>query len=215
MQIIEQNSRLRLTRHWIRPISLREKGEINRIESRTQTDVGTKQPAILDVIDIPLGRKAQVAGQPEDWYIDPKQNWRFRGTVKKEGLSKLVQTPSNLWLENRLRPDRVSPTYLFINKSPSLYLINATNFRIEITETADFNTGLLKKKRRGKFSYNGINYDFALTDPVMQSVYFPSFPNVNVGILKPGPPLNCRLCISLAPDFNGYHYKLVAAVIDG
>jgi len=213
MELRVEGSDLRLTQNWVRPISLRDGGEVNQIESALPNKPNTNQPAILDVIDVPVQRPANVAGQPEDWLIDPSKRWAFRNVIPSNQLENLVQTPTNLWLEDHSRRDRVSPEYLRANSLPSLYLIDAEDFTIEITEAQDFNSGQMKKKRRSKFQYNGTPYDLALTDPLMQKKYFPTFPNLNTGIITPGPPHGCRLCISLAPVLNGYHYKLVAAVI--
>jgi hypothetical protein len=72
-----------------------------------------------------------------------------------------------------------------------------------------------QKRRRGKFIYNGIKYDLAITDPEIDRKYFRPFPIIDDEIKQITlDPNKCLLCISLAPEFNGYHYKLVATVIE-
>jgi hypothetical protein len=60
-----------------------------------------------------------------------------------------------------------------------------------------------------------VTYNLAITDPDIDRKYFRPFPG-NLEEVKQIPlnPDNCLLCISLAPEFNGYHYKLIAKVIE-
>ena len=75
--------------------------------------------------------------------------------------------------------------------------------------------GREKKRRRGKFFYNGVRYNLAITDPEIDRKYFRPFPGIDDGVRQiPMDVNNCLLCISLAPEFNGYHYKLIATVIE-
>jgi hypothetical protein len=168
------------------------------------------QPSVLDVIDIHLLKPAKVAGQPEDWLIAPDYTWNYRGTLPKEELSKAIETPPNLWLEypkNPFYPDRVSPEYVKKHNLPSLYLIKVSHLQIVIEERQ------CQKKRRAKFNYCGISYNLSLTDPEMQTRFFPNFPHVPTGTVANGPAPDSILCVSLAPEWNGKHYKLIAAVI--
>ena len=96
---------------------------------------------------------------------------------------------------------------------PSLYLIQSADLRLAITEFVD-DSGHTKKKRRARFRHNGVDYDLALTDPEMQRQYFPDFPHTNAGEIADGPDPDSILCVSLAPEFMGHHYKLVAGVIE-
>jgi hypothetical protein len=167
----------------------------------------------LDIIDVPLQAPANVDGQPEDWLIKEGSPWTYRGKFDAKVLERLLETPDDLWLEYRHRPDRVSPDYLRRYELPSLYLIRPKGFELAIAAFRDDN-GQSKKKRRAHFDYNGINYDLAMTDHRMQQRYFPAFPNVPTGVLANGPARDSILCVSLAPEFGGYHYKLAATVIE-
>jgi len=204
------NGKWRLSKNWIRPLSHREGGEINFIESRLSNN---RQPTILDLVEIPLEAPAQVEGQPEDWLIQTSSAWTYRGRFAPEVLHRLIEEPENLWLEFPHRSDRVSPSYLRDHGLPSLYLIQGSDLRLAITEFVN-DSGQTQKKRRARFRHNGIYYDLAMTDPEMQRRYFPDFPNINAGEIADGPDSDSILCVSLAPEFNGHHYKLVAGIIE-
>lgn len=199
-----------LARNWIRPLSQREGGEINSLESRLNNN---RQPAILDLVEIPLVAPAQIEGQPEDWFIERNSPWNYRGRFAPDVLGRLLEDPENLWLEFPHQSDRVSPAFLRKHRLPSLYLIQASDLRIAITEFVD-DSGQTKKKRRARFCHEGVNYDLALTDPEMQRQYFPDFPRTDAGTIADGPDPDSILCVSLAPEFRGHHYKLVAGVIE-
>lgn len=200
----------RLNRNWIRPLSHSEGGEVNLHESRLDTN---QQPAILDIVEIPLDEPAQVDGQPEDWLIARESNWIYRGRFAPSVLGHLLEEPENLWLEFPHQADRVSPDFLRMHRLPSLYLIQASDLGLAITEFVD-DSGQTKKKRRARFRYKGVSYDLALTDPKMQCRYFPNFPQTNSGPITDGPDADSILCVSLTPEFRGHHYKLVAGVIE-
>jgi hypothetical protein len=199
-----------LTKNWIRPISHRPDGALNETESKI--DAIGHQPRLLDIVEVDLSGKAQVDGQPEDWLIEPKKMWRKQGRFDPAIIDRFIEEPNDLWLEMPHHPDRVSPQYLKDTNSPSLYLIRPETFQIFIRDD-DF-TGQTKKKRRGIFTYRGVQYDLPLTDPKMQSTYFPGFPNIPEGPVAACPEQVAALCISLTPVFasTGCHHKLVAAV---
>ena len=44
--------------------------------------------------------------------------------------------------------------------------------------------------------------------------YFPNISDIPDGIINPEDQDNCLLCVSLTPDFKGYHYKIIATVIE-
>jgi hypothetical protein len=197
----------KLSNNWIRPVSNREKNAINAKESCLDNN---SQPSVLDIIEISLSKSANVAGQPEDWIIDPISIWKYLGRIPRESLNSIIESPKNLWLEyphNPFSPDRVSPDFVKKHVLPSLYLIKSKDLQIAIAEKWS------QKKRRAIFTYQGIRYDLALTDPEIQRKFFSGFPLVPTGPIAKGPAPDSILCVSLAPEWNGKHYKLIAAVI--
>jgi hypothetical protein len=71
-------------------------------------------------------------------------------------------------------------------------------------EGAAFGNG--KRKVRGHFTFDRVKYTLAVTDPVVERKYLAG-PD---GEFTVGP---ATLCISLGEPWNGYAYKLIAAVI--
>jgi len=205
------NGKWQLSNNWFRPISKRPSAGINFRESLLSPK--SVQPVLLDIIEIPFTTQASIPGQPEDWFFDDNIPWRHHGHFNKKVLANIFDRPNDIWLERGASFDRVTPAYLAANFFPSLYLVRPESFRIEIDQFTD-SDGNTKKKRRGVFKYNKIEYNLALTDPIMEQRYFPSFPNVDVGALSHGPQSVEAICVSLAPQFNGFHYKIVAAVFE-
>ncbi len=100
--------------------------------------------------------------------------------------------------------DRVEVSLAEKSRS-SLKLIEVDNFQISVDiEGAAF--GNAKRKVRGMFSLNGVQYSLAITDPAVERVYLASNNDAyNVG--------KAILCISLGEPYQGYAYKLIASVI--
>jgi hypothetical protein len=67
------------------------------------------------------------------------------------------------------------------------------------------------------FRYNGVEYDLSLTDPILSKRYEERIPAPEYPPLVVRLPCadNLLLCVSLAGDLQGYHYKLVATVFEG
>ena len=63
-----------------------------------------------------------------------------------------------------------------------------------------------KSKYRMKFSYYGMHYDFSITDPVFLEA-FKENPELGTDLK------DAYLALSLGTEFEGFHFKLVAAVI--
>ncbi len=198
---------------WVRPVGHRNNGEIDQRESRLGNKEGDQQPELLDIVEIQFLKKNSLNGHPEDWLIHPSQPWCFRGKLKQDHLELLADTPASVWEIGFERQDRVSAEVFQTQGLSSLCLVQVENFKIEIIEKANPRAGRIEKKRRAKFEYNRRQYDLALTDPAMQNKYFPAFPNFPVGNVK-GPSSNPYICISMTPELNGFHYKLVAAVFE-
>ena len=82
----------------------------------------------------------------------------------------------------------------------SLMLIKPDDVQAYIDEERE------KSKYRMKFSYFGLHYDFPITDPVFLEAF--KMDPEHYSDLK-----DIYLALSLGLEFEGFHYKLVAAVI--
>ena len=207
VQILDNNT-IRNLGNWIRPISYKGEGELN--SSSISMVKKSSIPTLLDVVEIPLIKKAQEKYHPEDWYINASEKWLYQGALKTRSIHKFLESPKNLWMERSKKSDRVSPGYIINNKiTQSLYLIKVDKFEIHIVKGFED-----KKKARAKFIYNNKQYDLTVTDPNISRKYYPDFKNIKYGRVENGPSNSPILCVSLTPPFNGYHYKVVASVIE-
>lgn len=104
-------------------------------------------------------------------------------------FNQYLDNPQSLWGDkNFISYNLISSGNIVIHQS--LYLV----------QTKNLNLYTLEQKRRAKFSYNNISYDFPVTDPNFDK------------IMTEGKNTSGILCISLGENFNGYCYKIVATI---
>lgn len=114
-------------------------------------------------------------------------------------LCGLIIRPRTAWVNDRVAEDELSCT------TRSLYLIRPSMLMIAVvTEGQGF--GNPRRRVRAQFSYGGEPYDIVVTDPVVERTYFAQ---ANGTYATP----NAVICVSLAAVYDGYAYKLAAAVI--
>lgn len=197
-----------VTDQWVRPVSSREGGALN------SDDIWLKEknrlPQVLDIVFVPVLGYKQNPWHKEDWLIDENQNWGYESSLNLEYfIARNLETPKGLWLEPNKKTDRVSTNYLIEHDLPSLYLIKPLFFRLCIQR--NYNQ---QKRTRGTFTYNGINYDFTVTDSTSTRRLLPEFNEKQPGYTKRIPDVN-GLCVSLTPPFNmdNNQYKVIASII--
>jgi hypothetical protein len=201
---------------WIRPVSQQGAGEVRTLESMCADG---RQPAVLDVVEVTLTAKQDCPHQPENYLIDPSCRWQKIGTIPANSLASIEERPAHLWLQPGGRIDRIHSSMAVgsLNPFQSLYLIRPTNLQFRIWEAHDDFRGGPHKNRRAVFSYAGTEYNLPITDPTMDARYFQPFPALNQPQkdIVPRNPANCLLVASLAAPFkDGYHYKVVATVLE-
>lgn len=199
---------------WIRPISEHGEGEVSGEDCMCE---GGNPPFVWDVVEIPLKDNANVKHQPENYFLDTSRKWKKVEYLKNRDVSRIVQRPLSLWVEPGERPDRVSENYLnSLSEAGSLYLIKPENLRFVFFQRSDGN-GQVYKKQRAIFSYNSLEYDLALTDPIIigKHVNDYSSPSEAPKEIFPKNPDRCFIVVSLAARFkDNRHYKVVATVIE-
>ncbi len=193
---------------WIRPVSRTGQGELSL------GDIGFNDgslPKVSDIVDIPVEAPEGSESQPENWYIDPKQYWVKVDDYEESLPSVDVDSPPDLCDRARRAPvDRITPTSLAkLDRGQSLYLIDVSRFRIKL----EWNPWKRRHQRRALFRYRGQDYELGLTDPEMDAHCLP-FPAVGDDKVIDLDSRDKVLCVSLAPEFKGYHYKIVATVIE-
>jgi hypothetical protein len=186
---------------WVRPVSSREGQEINFVESMLNTG-GYAQ--LLDVIEIHFLEPRAKDYQTENHLIDPTVRWRHVGRTAREELDTSIdQVRGELWFNGSSSRGGVNdqvPIAIARNLRGSLLLIRPDRLSLYY---ANRQRG---PQLRANFGYFGVLYDLAVTDPVLTDT---PMGRQLAGSQFPG----ALVCLSLGEPFNGYCYKLVAAVI--
>lgn len=195
---------------WCRPISSdRPEGEL--FPQHMPLKSGTLSPLV--VVDVPLSGYAKNPAHPEDWYVSGEQ-WEIADTLNRDELVDLIEEPPNLWLEKGQRSDRVSTAFIEkLEEHQSIYLIRPDALRIRYGREYNPFKGHNQKKSRVLFNYQGAAYDLSLTDPIASATYCKDFPDVD----EPAKEIaleNSAICVSLTPPFKGFHYKVVATILE-
>jgi len=186
---------------WIRPISARETEELSK--SEIQMSNGT-EPAILDVIFVPLIAHKPSYHQRENWLIDTSSKISKIGHLAPLLAVGAVDDVKVLWnlgsnSANGFN-DKVSPADLS-NIHPSLYLIRVSSLKIVIHDE------LGRRAHRGSFTHSGNDYVLKITDLVLEQ----SFKDHPYGTYAYN---GCLLTLSLTEKpWYEFHYKLIAGVI--
>ncbi len=189
---------------WIRPVSGRTNGELSTEDVRMNNGA---LPCFMDIVEIETGGPASHTYQKENFFAVEKSRWIWQLKLPHPTLPKLVDETDNLWLAgfnstNGLN-DRIPEEIVLKDNDPSLYLIQPDDFTIFVS-----NDLYGRKKVYARFAYRGTPYLLSVTDMAIERDY----------LIKPKGeyPLGDKdiyLTISLGEPFNGFCYKLVAAVI--
>lgn len=191
---------------WIRPVSSRQNAELSEDDRRFKDG---KDPKVLDIIRIEMKRQKDHAFQSENHLIDDGYYWSFQGRASWDQVMASVDDSGEpLWSNesssyngknDRVDENEANPEH------GSLKLIKVDDLNIHVSvEGAAFGNG--KRKVRGDFTYGEINYRLTVTDPLIERKYL----NGSDGTSHVGSAL---LCVSLGEPYNGWAYKLIAAVI--
>jgi hypothetical protein len=191
---------------WIRPVSDRSSQEIS--EEERQFENGG-DPKLLDIVRIEMLEARPHAPQLENHLIDTRRYWVNRGRVTWDELKGAIdEVNGQLWLNGfssyNGTNDRI-PEGRAAGLTGSLLLIEPEDLVISVAvEGADFNNP--KRKVRARFTLNGENYVIAITDPVVAREYLAKDDGEY-------PADVALLCVSIGEPYQGYCYKLAAAVI--
>lgn len=188
---------------WIRPVSDRPSHEISEEERRYEEG---SDPLLLDIINVPCERHLPVAHQRENHLIDPGYYWAKQGQLAWLDVQAWLDSPATLWgvgegsyagLNNRVAIGQ--------EDGASLYLVAVERLRLLVGRKAPEYPDS-KRAVRGEFSYRGATYRMDVTDPVIERNYLAKTDG-QYDVQNP------VLCVSLGDPYQGYFYKLVAAVL--
>ena len=195
---------------WVRPVAP-ETNHGQLFSRHFQLD-DRSEPRALDLISLNLVQAQPAAGQPENWVIG-KERW------------KLKARPLGPDLHSRLReaiakgPLLLGSTQTRVSAAESLQLTAS----LALVQPANLQ-GYLKREPyqlpqpRVLFGLDTQKYDLPFTDPAWAariirnlSAEEPASPGQKLGISNHSPVL---LTVSLSEPFNGYCYKLAAAIVE-
>ncbi len=198
---------------WLRPVSHVDGKEIRYIERFYFPQVPVK---VGDFAEVAVKDKVGEPWHPENWRLASLDAWRrIPEAFEFPPLERLEEHPADLWLEPGQRTDRIAHEELLANPpGQSLVMIRPERFRMQFSSmTVD---GELKRRRRCLFRYRGTDYDMGMTDPEIGNRFAACMPGPDQPIrtlhLPGGDPR--LICVSLACDFLGFHYKVVATIFE-
>lgn len=188
---------------WIRPVSARPTHEISEDERRYKDG---RDPQLLDILEIPCIIHQPLPHQNENHLIDSRASWVQVGKLPWIDLHRWTDSPQDLWGVGQSSYSGVNNRLAFgMENSRSLYLLPVERLRLFVGKKAPKYPDS-KRAIRGEFKYNGKIYRMDVTDPVIERNYL-SHDDGTYEIVSP------ILCISLGDPFEGFYYKLIAAIL--
>ena len=174
---------------WIRPVSMSANGEIPNHLAES-----FKVFSLVKLTDVePCPDKAH----SEDVHCSRMEICPFELSPTKAFLDQLIDTRHQAVFYYR---GKAIPATMIDRLDYSLMLIHPENVSAYCDEERE------SSKYRMKFTYFGANYDFPITDPVFLE-QFKKNPEIYSDLN------GVYLVLSLGLEFEGFHFKLVAAVV--
>jgi hypothetical protein len=205
---------------WIRPIDRSDAEGAVALNVMRCEDGGF--PDVLDIVDVPLLQPANDANHPEDWVLDTGQRWKRAPKFPAAGINLLVDSPATLW-SHPAQPRKVPEGYVSSMPGPaSLYLVRPpAKWEFLLFRDTAWRDGLPTEQKRIRsrlvFSLGGQQHAFDINDPHWGERYCQhvSVPETGSVVVPVAYPDAIFLTLSLTPAFKGWHYKILAAVIEG
>jgi hypothetical protein len=195
-----------ITGQWIRPVNTAHRNAVSnqdrQYEDRSLAD-------LLDVVAIPLEAPRPNGHHREDHQIQVGQRWTKVGRATwKQVVGATDTVAGTLWPNEHNSyhgtNDKVSEETC-ATQPGSLLLIEPSRLDL-VVDTESQYIGADRRRVRADFTFNGVRYNFVVTDPWIEASYFAG----GNGTFRIN---GSRLCISLPEVINGHSTKLVAAVI--
>ncbi|MBR0869648.1 hypothetical protein JQ633_04705 [Bradyrhizobium tropiciagri] len=191
---------------WVRPINAKHGNSISGKDAEYKD--GTSAD-LLDIVRVSMSAPAPSDHQTENHQIDDGFYWRKTGRAT---WTQIVNATDNiqgpLWSDGDHSyhglNDKVDEAIAKGLKG-SLLLIEPSKLELVVASESKFGGGSVRRVR-AKFTFNGTNYNFVVTDPWIETKYLAE-PDGAYAVD------GSRLCVSLAEILNGSATKLVAAVI--
>lgn len=184
-----------------RPVSSRTSHEVSEEERRYQNG---RDPQLLDIVAVPCLSHQPLPHQHENHLFDPGFYWEREGALAWSAIANWLDSPASLWGVGQ-------SSYAFLNNrvaegyrgGTSLYLIPVDSLRVIVgPKPSDYP----KRIVRAEFTYRGSIYRMHITDPVIERHYLGSDDGQYT-------IHSAVICVSLGDPFQGFFYKLIAAVL--
>jgi hypothetical protein len=191
---------------WIRPVNAQNNNAIT--EADLQYEKGT-QADVFDVVTVQMMGSKPEGHQTENHLINPDYYWAKQSKATWAQIEEATDTVAGpLWLDGPSsfhgRNDKV-PEAAAKCLPNSLMLIEPAELNLVVGRESQF-AGGTRRRVRADFKFNGVSYNFVVTDPWIEAKYF-------AGEDGTYPISDCRLCVSLSEVIGDHAIKLVAAVI--
>jgi len=189
---------------WIRPVNSRNKNAISDSDRRYK---GGHLATVLDILSVPLVRHCPSGHQKENYEIQVGEPWVKKSNATWAQIEKATDSNAvGLWgkgISSRFGHNDKVPAAIAQKLNHSLLLIKPAMCELLVLNELAYGGGTKKRVRVG-FLFNGVRYNFVVSDPWVSA----SYPNLGKYRIP-----KSRLCISLSEVLNGYAIKLGAAVI--
>ncbi|MFX0204361.1 MAG: hypothetical protein ACFFDT_00120 [Candidatus Hodarchaeota archaeon] len=190
---------------WIRPVS-----RSGAIKGKDCIFENGRQAQLLDIVTITFLEHQPINGQPENFLIDSGYYWGKNEFDYAINLQDFIQQPESLWQRDIFVSDYV--TAESINQHPpdaSLYFIKPQKLSLNLYWWG-------KRRLKAIFYYENDRYELQVTDPLVWKYLDSQFPKEGEPDKRITLPKGDKyyLCISLAGEWEGKHYKLVATILD-
>lgn len=200
---------------WVRPV---HPGQSEGAIPLEMTMVDHQWLAPLDVIEIGLAKPMGDPDHPEDWQIDPNTPWRKAAVVSKAYMPQLCDDPEDLWGIDSAFSRRVPSGYVPTMTTPS-------TLRLMTPSAPCVVKGFMEDRKDGRGPRLRVRLEIPHNDTIhtfdVKDLAFIVRYGIKEHVFQYGQfqlrypePAKVAFCLSLTPPFNGFQYKIAAAIIE-
>lgn len=174
---------------WVRPVGNCHGKELSNVQATCENTYGVYPIKLLQKVTIDITDHVPLKHQPENFLFSDNQIQQAYKIDKSE-LTSYLDSPQDLWgQEASVSTEEIDNGELIINQS--LYLVRVDDLVLYVNPF---------DKRRARFNFNNICYDLSVTCPNFDA------------LLDASEDINGILCISLGEEYEGSHWKIIAAI---
>jgi len=188
-------------------VSARPGREVSEEERRYEA--GTKVQ-LLDIVAVPIDQASPMGHQVENFILNDQYYWEKIGDATWKQVQGAAD-PHDLafWSNSQStfhgRNDKVAAQSL-PNVGSSLKLIMVPRVELLVRSESGFEGHPPRRRVRAQFTVAGESYLLSVTDPEIEEQYLQK----GLGTYE---LLNPALCISLAEEWKGFAFRVVASII--